>query len=237
MCFLNFTPYDDDGPGWPLPRGRPRVAWVVPVDMCKLGAGLQAFTDTALQINTLRLCHRFHGGPLSKLPQELLEHIIDETQRMARLKYQSEWYQDSICWQGTCRPEDHFSVYGEHIEKLWQKIFIDKHYGETRETELDKKTNTEKIEMVFESVMMDPETYHEWDESYGLHIDARFRWLARTCQCSDPNLDLTTKVGHFIPLNQVSKCLVSAHHSRVLNFADSKVTIWTRSNHTSRDVV
>jgi hypothetical protein len=121
MCFLNFTPYDEDEPEYPLPRGRPRVAWVVPFDMCKLGTSLQALTDMAPQADTLRLCHKFRDGTLSKLPQDLLEQIIDEVQRTARAKRQPEWYQDSVCWQGTCLEEDHYNFYGEHVEKLWQR--------------------------------------------------------------------------------------------------------------------
>jgi hypothetical protein len=60
MCMLNISPYKDDsnGPLPPLPRGRPRLGWMVPVNLSRLGASLQAIADTALQTQTLRLCHR-----------------------------------------------------------------------------------------------------------------------------------------------------------------------------------
>ncbi|KAH3910369.1 hypothetical protein HBI56_076380 [Parastagonospora nodorum] len=207
MCMLNFSPFDiddEDGPDYPFPRARPRLAWALPVNMNKLGASLQALTDSAPQTTTLRLCHKFRDGPLSKLPQELLEHIVDNIQGAARAKCLPGWYQDSICWQGTCRHEDHYKVYGEEVEKLWQKIFVDKAYGKTFEkTNLDNKTEAEKVDMVQDWVQSDPSIFDN-EEGHCLHFDAMFRWLDRCCTCPQTQPGDTRKVGSFGPMNPQS---------------------------------
>ncbi|KAH3945980.1 hypothetical protein HBH98_108880 [Parastagonospora nodorum] len=208
MCMLNFSPFDiddEDGPDYPFPRARPRLAWALPVNMNKLGASLQALTDSAPQTTTLRLCHKFRDGPLSKLPQELLEHIVDNIQGAARAKCLPGWYQDSICWQGTCRHEDHYKVYGEEVEKLWQKIFVDKAYGKTFEkTNLDNKTEAEKVDMVQDWVQSDPSIFDN-EEGYCLHFDAMFRWLDRCCTCPQTQPGDTRKVGSFGPMSKILK--------------------------------
>jgi hypothetical protein len=66
MCMLNFTPFDSEEADYPLPRGRPRLAWAVPVNMSELGASLQVIVDTVPQTSTLRLCHCFGKGLLFK---------------------------------------------------------------------------------------------------------------------------------------------------------------------------
>jgi hypothetical protein len=201
MCMLNFPPFDDS-PDYPLPRGKPRVAWAIPVNMSELGASLQAIADTLPQATTLRLCHRFRDSPLSKLPQELLDQVIGNVQRATLVDRNLEWNQDSICWQGTCLPEDHYSVYGEHVEKLWQALFIDQEPRGIDQATLQNKSPAEKAEMVSEWMMGDVELY-ESTNGYDLHIEAKLRWVDRTCLC--PQADPTPKEpGEFIELNNVS---------------------------------
>jgi hypothetical protein len=202
MCMLNFSPFDDDGPDYPLPRGVPRVVWAIPVSMSELGASLQGIADTLPQATTLRLCHRFRDSPFSKLPQELLDYVIEDVQRAARVDRKLEWYQDSICWQGTCLPEDHYSVYGEHVEKLWQALFIDQKPRGIDQATLKDKSPAEKAEMVSDWIMSDPELY-EMINGFDLHVEAKLRWVDRTCLC--PQASPTTKEsGEFVELNNVS---------------------------------
>jgi hypothetical protein len=179
------------------------VAWIVPVSMSKLGASLQAIVDTMPQTTTLRLCHRFRDGPLSRLPQELLEHIIDDAQRAARKDCQSGWYQDAVCWQGTCLPEDHYNFYGEEVERLWQEIFVNQQHTWIDQATLKDKTEAEKSKMVSNWVSDDPK-YHHSEGTFSLHLDARFRWLDRTCLCPERYSDARKKVGSFVTLNKVS---------------------------------
>jgi hypothetical protein len=201
MCILNYSPFEDEdeGPDYPLPRGRPRLAWAIPVSMSELAASLQAITETMPQTTALRLCHRFRDSPLSKLPQEILDHVIDDVERAARVDLSPQWHQDSICWQGTCLPEDHYSWYGEHVERLWQKFFIDRKPRGINRATLRNKTSAEKAEMVYEWMMGDPELY-ESEDGYSLHIEAKLRWVERTCLC----LQASPRTSNFIELNNVS---------------------------------
>lgn len=214
MCLLNFSPYNEDSPDYPFPRARPRVAWALPVNMNKLGASLQALTDSSPQITTLRLCHKFRHGPLSKLPQELLEHIVDNVERAARAKCLPGWYHDSVCWQGTCRHEDHYNVYGEDVEKLWQKIFVDKAYGRTYEkNKTEDKTEAEKVEMVHDWVSSDPSIFDK-EEGFCLHFDAIFRWLDRCCTCPQAQPGDTRNLGSFRPMNKVCLSMTPSRFSK-----------------------
>jgi hypothetical protein len=165
---------------YPLPRGRPRLAWVIPVDMAELGASLQAISNTMPQVNVLRLCHRFRDSPLSRLPQELLDQVIGDIQQSAKADCRSEWYQDSVCWQGTCLPEDHFSIYNEDLEKLWQRIFVEKAYGGTQDLKTEDVTKEKKVEMVHGWVCGDP-VFSDIDAWLDRHYEAFSRWLDRTC--------------------------------------------------------
>lgn len=46
----------------------PSLVWAMPVDIVELGASLEIYSAQLQQATTLRLCHRFGGGALSKLP-------------------------------------------------------------------------------------------------------------------------------------------------------------------------
>jgi hypothetical protein len=201
---LNYTPYDSEGPEFPLPRGRPRLVWVIPVDMGELGASLQAISFSMPQTTTLRLCHRFRGGPLSRLPQELLEQIVDEVQQKAKAEQRPKWYQDSVCWQGTCLPEDHYSVYNDTLEKLWQKIYIEKAYGPTYGAHIEGLKKEDKVEMVQGWIGCRPNFDDIHEGLIDLHYEATSRWLDRTCLCPRDRRAVTANGGSFVPLNEVS---------------------------------
>jgi hypothetical protein len=229
MCILNFLPWEEPIE-FPLPRGRPHIAWVLPVNLSDLGGRLQAFTDTAPQTTMLRLCHRFRDSALSRMPQELLEQIIDNAERAAEAKCQSEWYRDSVCWQGTCLAEDHYHVYGEYVEKLWQKIFVAKHYGKIFKTDILNPSEAEKVELVRDAAMCNP-NIHADEEGYALHHDARFRWLERVCLCPGTATTGTQNGGNFVAMNHVS---TSYTVIRFPNLPGPQITIRARSNYTTR---
>lgn len=204
MCFLNYPPYDSEGPEEPLPRGVPRLAWAVPVDMGKLGATLQAVRDTTSEVTTLRLCHRFRDCTLSRLPQEILDQIIDSVRRVARAKLRPGWKQDFICFQGMCLPEEHYHIYNETTEKMWQKIFIQdnqiRHYKPAKDPK--NYSEDEKLEMLHDEAMSNW-PHQDEEGGWALHVDAGFRWFERTCMCKErpPNHDS----GDFGHLNNVSR--------------------------------
>lgn len=211
MCVLNYTPYDSEGPEFPLPQGRPRLAWVLPVDMGELAARLQAILITVPQTTTLRLCHRFRGSALSRLPQELLEQIVDDIQQDAFADCRPGWYQDSVCWQGTCLPEDHYSVYNEDLEKLWRKIFIEKSYGPSYTNRVEGSTEEEKVSMVQGWIGCRPDIDDVQVKNLDLHYEATYRWLRRTCLCRKDRSAATAHHDGFVPLNHVSASKLLQH--------------------------
>ncbi|KAF2872997.1 hypothetical protein BDV95DRAFT_617753 [Massariosphaeria phaeospora] len=74
-------------------------------------------------MTSLRLCHRFGQGKLSKLSQELLEQIVDEFQRLAKTTVAPEWENEFTCFQGRCNLGDHWQPYGPHTEWMWNLLF------------------------------------------------------------------------------------------------------------------
>jgi hypothetical protein len=205
MCLLNYSPLDEEEPDFQFPRGRPRLAWAIPVSMSELGASLQAIADTEPQTTTLRLSHRFGDTSLCKLPQELLDQIVGHVENAARKECRPAWYQDSVCWQGTCLREDHYNVYDEVVEKLWQKIFVVKHYGPTYTRGKQDRTVNEakKFEMVRSWMSNNPEIYAE-EEGWSLHWDAQFRWVDRTCTCLEQHATTSREVRSFNSLQKVT---------------------------------
>jgi hypothetical protein len=210
MCLLNYTPFEEEGPDYPFQRGRPMLAWAIPVNMNGLGASLQAIADTMPQTTTLRLAHRFRDGPLTKLPQELLEQIVSYVQDAAQDKFRPAWYQDSVCWQGTCLPEDHFGFYNDDVEKLWQEIFVNRSHGPaTRLKEGKVRTEAKKLKMVQDWMSGDGMMYDK-EEWWSLHFDGQFRWIDRTCTCSEEHTTDNRKIGKFNSLQKVG-CSQSCH--------------------------
>ncbi|KAF2027553.1 hypothetical protein EK21DRAFT_91466 [Setomelanomma holmii] len=199
MCFPNYVPCDSDGPEYPIPRGAPRLAWVIPVDIGKLGATLQAFTDTLPQVTTLRLCHRFRNCTLSQLPQEILDHVIDHVRRAMRTQIRPAWKQDFICFQGICPPEEHYTTYDDRIEKIWQKEIIEKNaIWFYKDVNPDSCSEEKKVKIVQETIESDWELHQE-EYGWSLHDDASLRWLDRTCTC--PRCPPNDQPGVFLRLN------------------------------------
>lgn len=112
MCIFNYNPlsaYANDDPESIIQtRGGQRLAWIIPVEMSKLGASIDAYSQVLPQVNTLRLCHRFRDCTLSKLPLEILDQVIEDLRRSKLEEVRLVWLQDFTCFQGLCRSEDHY---------------------------------------------------------------------------------------------------------------------------------
>jgi hypothetical protein len=85
----------------------------------KLGAHLEAYTNTLPVITALRLCNRFGKGTncyISKLPTELIdaiEHLVLEPERERCLV---SWSKELKCWKRDCNMfEDHFTPEEQEI--------------------------------------------------------------------------------------------------------------------------
>lgn len=201
MCICNYQDPEEDLPEWPIPLGHPQLTWAIPVDIRKLGASLEAFADTLPRVTTLQLIHRFRDGPLSKIPQELLEQIIITVHRQAMKTFRSSWKTPFYCYRGVCHPNDHGETYNEHIESLWQRFFVDDDNIKLDEFEgitKDDCTPEQKLKMVENWMERDPSL--EVDEYlWELHFMMRTEWVTKTCLCSVPG----RSTGKFVPLNKV----------------------------------
>ena len=136
---------------------------------------------------------------MSRLPQELLEKIVTSMQQSKREETQPIWRQDLTCFRGMCEPEDHYRVFGEHVEKFWRDLIHDGCCTAPSDCDVRDPTSyteAEKIEMVIEAISDDSSSYMG-EEEYTLHEDAITRWIDRTCTCENQDKD-------FIPLNRVS---------------------------------
>lgn len=148
MCNIHWRPdFFDDIPE-PAPRPRPQLKWVIPVDAAQLGASLEGYRDQLPAITTLRLCHRFGGGALSQLPQEILDHIVSDVHRTATAAVQLKWKQTFACFQGRCSRLYHATNSPVDDDDIWLDYFgvDDDHSDEALNP--DDYTAEEKAEMI-----------------------------------------------------------------------------------------
>ncbi|KAH7090449.1 hypothetical protein FB567DRAFT_589847 [Paraphoma chrysanthemicola] len=188
MCFINHLPPDYmDEPASPGPRPAPQLKWVVPVDIVALGASLEALLKQTQQITTLRLCHRFGNTALSSLPQEILDQIISETYRTAKLSCLPKWDQKFRCFQGRCNRDYHEHSHDLTTEYLWRSNYVERRNGvyEGEALNPDDYTEEEKREMVEDQIEEDE--YESWDDGIVEdHWDTQADWLDLLCRCKKP---------------------------------------------------
>ncbi|SMY22319.1 unnamed protein product [Zymoseptoria tritici ST99CH_1A5] len=89
-----------------MPSTSIQLSWAVPVDILKLGAHLEAYTNLRPTLQILHLCKR---SAKQKLPVDILDIVaallIDEE----RERCLSEWSQPLKCWEERCCQADHFA--------------------------------------------------------------------------------------------------------------------------------
>ncbi|KAF2808909.1 uncharacterized protein BDZ99DRAFT_571765 [Mytilinidion resinicola] len=87
------------------------ITWGMPVSIVTLGASLDRFAKLLPQLQTLRLCHRYGKGDdvhLTKLPNELLDMVINELCHVEALTTLPEWERELKCFEGNCTAMSHF---------------------------------------------------------------------------------------------------------------------------------
>jgi hypothetical protein len=205
MCYINWRPDPwAFAPPTPGLRPLPRFGWVTPINIVELDAILEVYLKQIEQNTTLRLCHRFGDGPLSKLPQEILDHIISERHESAKEMIRSKWNQNYRCFQGRCTPGQHLEP-GESItEEIWQSRFVDNaySYGHSPRNAQDF-TEEQKLEMVgryLEEDGYDPYDEYLWD----IHDGRQNAWLNQICLCRQKDNSDTKKGSAFPSLTNVS---------------------------------
>jgi hypothetical protein len=133
------------------------LTWAIPVDVAKLGASLQAYHSLKPIITHFRLCNRFGQGPdvfLTRLPQELVDMVLEFLIIPARQVQEVEWNLVKGCAEHRCDPRDHYTemeIEDIKDEFRWNlRIDIERNGIELSdhdiEVEIEVKTEGEKIE-------------------------------------------------------------------------------------------
>jgi hypothetical protein len=201
MCQRNYDPRVSEGPFGPVPRPIPHLAWAVPVDISELGPSIEAYSKLRKEVLTLRLCHRFRLESLvSKLPQEILENIIDELLHSERHELQKEWKQAFACFQGRCKPEQHYRPYCAHTEDLFQLLITDISDDEFDPSDFDEE---DKVKYVEGFLMESPEAWAA-ESRYEMHGTIVDKWLERSCLCADQGFRSENSQQNFNFFNQVN---------------------------------
>ncbi|KAF2114658.1 hypothetical protein BDV96DRAFT_102637 [Lophiotrema nucula] len=134
MCLLNWDPN-----GWgieyqPNSQPIPTLTWAMPVDPTRLSASIEKYYELQPAANVIRLCHRFRPNHLlSRLPQEVLDNVLEFAHRGATESL-LVWAQQSFkCFQGRCHSWGHFEPYGPETERLWSELNPNWHGDEPSE--------------------------------------------------------------------------------------------------------
>jgi hypothetical protein len=153
------------------------------------------------QIFLLRLAHRFRTGPLSTLPQEILDLIIEKVLRgPERAKLKGEWHLQHICFQDRCTPETHFkpgTMFTDSAWKAWCQGDLN--------CQPFKCSPEDRAKMVLKRLKKDPKM-RDWywgDWHLDWHDDYQWKWLDLTCACKTHGFG---GPGNFTRLNTASRC-------------------------------
>jgi hypothetical protein len=230
MCYLNF-PYGYYEPE-PSLRAFPRLAWAVPVSITELAASLEAYSNIHPQVHTLRLSHRFGKGPLSRIPQEILEMIVEEAQQLERRRTQPPWKEHFHCFRGICTKGQHYGPYGPHTEETWLELFSNPYDDEDDPLPLDPDDYTEDEKLAM--VKAEPDTSYAWDDDliHELHMTSKEEWLDAVCLCKSTS---SSRARNWQQSRLVS---LSDHCNNMTDLVlDARVPFWPRYVHYTRDCV
>lgn len=206
MCQIAWRPdaleyYDSISPT--AHRSLPQLTWAIPVDIVELVATLEAYSNQILSTTTLRLCHRYGGHALPRLPQEALDQIIAEAQIVEKARVRSFWDLKFACFQGYCKEVDH---YEDQIGGIWQDLygacchedeFCDCDHDYDQALNPANFSEEEKKRMIEDYVV----DVLDGAESYHVHQDNQHEWVNQLCLCSK---DSPLAPSKFSNLNQVS---------------------------------
>lgn len=92
-------------------NGKFVLGWAMPVNYMMLGAYIESYAITKVQISTLRYCvqHAAQSQAISRLSFELIDIIKAMLQEDEMEDSLMEWRRADRCMLNSCRPEVHFS--------------------------------------------------------------------------------------------------------------------------------
>jgi hypothetical protein len=201
MCFIHWTPetWEWEAPS-PPPRPLPRLAWATPIDIEKLGSSIEAYERQLPAITTLRLCHRFGDGPLSQLPQEILDQIVSNVHQREISECKPKWERNYACFQDSCTTGQHLEPW--LINELWDEVFVmggDLLEDEESDFDPDVYSAEEKASKVIDYVDNNHMELGEW--VWETHDARQGAWLALLCTCESRSVPKA--VPAFARLNKV----------------------------------
>ena len=184
----------------------PRLTWATPVDFIELAASLQAYSNLMPQVTTLRLAHRFGGGPLSSLPQEILDHVISDAQEMEKNEARPKWEKSYLCFSGRCTTGSHHVTSEQHTVELWEDLFgsgcVCGDDCEDMGLNSEDYSTAQKTNMILEYYAQVGDRIDFDEVAWETHHDMQTAWVEQVCLCrrgTYPSL----KTSKFGLLNEV----------------------------------
>ncbi|KAF1997893.1 hypothetical protein P154DRAFT_269636 [Amniculicola lignicola CBS 123094] len=175
----------------------PRLTWAIPVDVTQLGSSLEAYNNQQHAIFTFRLCHRFRPGPLSRLPQEILELIVEEALHSEQPAILADWVRDYECFQNRCSFSHHFRPYRPAIGRAFDASFRD-------DIQLLSLNPEERADFLQDHLKgyqaYDDDIWEYTDAANDVHFDRADEWCNRTCSCAHTENPRKSE-GNFVKLN------------------------------------
>lgn len=182
-----------------------------------LGPSLNVFAGQELSIHQLRLCHRFGDCRLSRLPQEILNLIIDHAHSMAMEKAQARWRADYECFRGRCDIAKHITAFDPVTDDIWNEIFEEDYHDEGRALDRYDFTPYERAEMVQKECEEQYENASDFDFDllepiFENHRIAEIDWVEQCCRCERPDTAAYPD-GNFTELNNVGVTPFNSMHA------------------------
>jgi hypothetical protein len=172
------------------------LAWSLPVNVCRLGAHLDAHVTVKPVVEQFLLCYKFGQGDgvhLKALPREIIDLIINHYTAPIREQKFDEWDWDFACYEGRCNVRDHFN------KSAWYSFLSDA--WEAYADEITEENEHEYAASIAE----------DQGEELDVHSDRSSDWESRLSRRKCPSVHTGTAAavfnqtvdGNFSPLEDV----------------------------------
>jgi hypothetical protein len=158
---------------------------------------MEAYERQLPTTTALRLCHRFGDGPLSQLPQEILDQVVSEVHQGEKAEIKPNWERTYACYRGSCTPTQHLDP--RRIEELWHEMDMEGDLPVEITRDPDTYSVEEKTDMVADIINSN---FYDFDQDiWETHDDRQDAWVTLLCSCKRPTNSKV--VPDFARLNKV----------------------------------